>query len=163
LQVATHYTDPGDGSTGQTPGMAGPPPPPDESPLRAALDRIGDRWILLVVESLADGPLRFGDLRERVGAAPNILTNRLRRLETEGLVVATPYTERPVRVQYDLTAAGRELAAALVALSGWGAAAEGRPGEHFHESCGTALELRPWCPTCDRVVGDDESRHTYDL
>jgi DNA-binding HxlR family transcriptional regulator len=143
--------------------MAGPPPRHDDSPLRAALDRIGDRWILLVVEALADGPLRFGDLEERVGAAPNILTNRLRRLEAEGLVVATPYSERPVRVQYDLTATGRELGEALVALSGWGAAAEGRRGEQFHESCGTALELRPWCPTCDRVVGDEESVRTYDV
>src|SRR3954463_11379469 len=137
--------------------MAARPPAPDGSPLRAALDRIGDRWILLVVEALADGPERFGDLQERVGAATNILTNRLRRLQTEGLVVATPYSERPVRMQYALTATGRELAEALVALSAWGTAAEGRPGEHFHESCGTALELRPWCPTCDRMVDGAES------
>ena len=102
-------------------------------------------------------------IAERLQVSRPAVSEMIRRLETEGLVVATPYTERPVRVQYDLTAAGRELAAALVALSGWGAAAEGRPGEHFHESCGTALELRPWCPTCDRVVGDDESRHTYEL
>ncbi len=143
--------------------MAARPPAPDDSPLRAALDRIGDRWLLLVVEALADGPQRFGDLQERVGAAPNILTNRLRRLEAEGLVVATPYSERPVRVQYELSAVGRELADALVALSGWGAAVEGRRGERFHASCGTALELRPWCPTCDRPVDDDEAVGTYDL
>jgi DNA-binding HxlR family transcriptional regulator len=143
--------------------MADPPSGHHDSPLRAALDRIGDRWILLVVEALAEGPERFGDLQERVGAAPNILTDRLRRLQTEGLVVATPYSERPVRMQYALTATGRELAEALVALSGWGAAAEGRRGERFHESCGTALELRPWCPTCDRVVDDHEAVVTYDL
>jgi DNA-binding HxlR family transcriptional regulator len=143
--------------------MAAPPPRHDDSPLRAALDRIGDRWILLVVEALSDGPLRFGDLEERVGAAPSILTNRLKRLQGEGLVVATPYTERPLRLEYDLTATGRELAQALVALSGWGAAADGRQGERFHDACGTALELRPWCPTCDRLVDDDESAITYDV
>ena len=50
-----------------------------------------------------------------------------------------------------------------MALSGWGAAAEGRRGEHFHQACGTALELRPWCPTCERVVEEDEAIETYDL
>lgn len=133
------------------------------SPLRAALDRVGDRWVLLVVDALSEGPQRFGDLESRVGAAPNILTDRLRRLEAEGLVTATAYSERPVRFEYDLTVAGRDLAAALVALSGWGAAAEGRTGERFHRACGTAIELRPWCPTCDRPVTDDESPNTYDL
>jgi len=143
--------------------MAATPRRHDDSPLRAALDRIGDRWILLVVEALVDGPQRFGDMQERVGAAPNILTNRLRRLEVEGLVVATPYSERPLRMQYELTTTGRELADALVALSGWGAATEGRPSEHFHQACGTALEVRPWCPTCERVVHQDEALSTYHL
>lgn len=145
------------------PRRPSPAAPGTGSPLRAALDRVGDRWLLLVVECLADGPLRFGDLTERVGAAPNILTDRLRRLEVEGLVVATPYSERPVRFQYHLTATGHELADALVALAGWGAAAEGRTGERFHQACGTAVELRPWCPTCDRPVAADESPNTYDL
>lgn len=138
-------------------------PPRDVSPLRAALDRVGDRWLLLVVEVLADGPQRFGDLQERVGAAPNILTNRLRRLEAEGLVASTPYSQRPLRVQYELTAPGRELSEALVALSGWGAAVEGRRGERFHDACGTELQLRPWCPTCDRLVDDDEAEGTYEV
>lgn len=139
------------------------PKPVAGTPLRAALDRIGDRWVLLVVDALADGPLRFGELAERVGAAPNILTDRLRRLEVEGLIVAAPYSERPVRFTYDLTASGRELASALVALAAWGAAGEGIPTEHFHHACGSGIELRPWCPTCDRQVGPGESTNAYDL
>ncbi len=119
--------------------------------------------MLLVVEALADGPRRFGDLADRVGAAPNILTDRLRRLQAEGLVVASPYSERPVRFEYRLSASGRELADALVAVAAWGAAQDGRGVERFHEACGTAVELRPWCPTCDRPVGPDESPGTYDL
>lgn len=133
------------------------------SPLRAALDRVGDRWLLLVVEALVDGPRRFGELGDDVGAAPNILTDRLRRLEVEGLVVATPYSQRPLRLSYELTATGRELADALVALAGWGAAAEGTVGGRFHAACGTTLELRPWCPTCDRPVDDGEPTTTYEL
>lgn len=133
------------------------------TPLGAALDRVGDRWVMLVVDALAAGPQRFGELAEHVGAAPNILTDRLRRLEVEGLVVTTPYSVRPVRSEYRLTASGSALAAALVALAGWGAAREGLPAERFHEACGSGLELRPWCPTCDRPVDPDESPGTYDL
>ena len=55
---------------------------PSDSPLEVALERVGDRWSLLVVEALLDGPQRFADLATRVpGIAPNILTQRLRRLE----------------------------------------------------------------------------------
>ena len=137
--------------------------PPASSPLRAALDVVGDRWLLLVIEALADGPQRFGDLVTRVGAAPNILADRLRRLEVEGLVVSTPYSSRPLRLSYDLAAAGRELHDALIPLRAWGSAREGAPSEVFHEMCGTAIELRPWCPTCDRAVGPDESPGTVEL
>src|SRR5262245_60268668 len=86
----------------------------DRTPLEAALDRVGDRWSLLVVEALLAGPLRFGELAEAVpGIAPNILTDRLRRLERERVVVATPYQQRPPRMSYALTAIGRDLASAL--------------------------------------------------
>ena len=58
------------------------------SPLDAALSRVGDRWSFLVVEALLDGPRRFNDLGSAIpGIAPNILTDRLRRLEREGVVV----------------------------------------------------------------------------
>ena len=56
----------------------------DPSPLEAALERVGDRWSLLLVEALLAGPRRFNELGEAVpGIAPNILTDRLRRLERE--------------------------------------------------------------------------------
>ena len=64
---------------------------PTTTPLAAALDSVGDRWTLLLVEALLDGPRRFGDLQEQVPRiAPNVLTQRLRRLEGEGLVLAQP-------------------------------------------------------------------------
>jgi DNA-binding HxlR family transcriptional regulator len=134
-------------------------------PLEEALDRIGDRWTLLVVDALLAGPQRFGELADQLGGiAPNILTKRLRQLEGDGLVVAAPYTRRPVRLSYQLTAQGRDLAAALSLLSSWGSRHHGgdRPeGDDVdaghHAACGSPVEVRLWCPTCDRVVDDDES------
>ena len=88
------------------------------SPLAAALDSVGDRWTLLLVEALLEGPRRFGDLQEQLPRiAPNVLTQRLRRLESEGLVLAQPYSERPQRFVYELTASGHELAGALRLLA----------------------------------------------
>lgn len=128
------------------------------SALAEALERVGDRWTLLIVEALLDGPRRFGDLVETVeGIAPNILTERLRRLERAALVVSRPYSERPPRFVYELTEAGAELAGALRLLADWGARhAEGAEPLR-HALCGTALEARWWCPSCEQTVADDEA------
>src|SRR5919205_598073 len=73
-------------------------------------------------EALLGGPRRFGDLQDDVpGIAPNILTQRLRHLEREALVVSRAYSERPPRFVYELTSAGAELAGALRLLADWGA------------------------------------------
>jgi DNA-binding HxlR family transcriptional regulator len=123
-----------------------------------ALSRIGDRWTLLVVDALLDGPRRFGDLSDQVvGIAPNVLSKRLRQLETDGLVHSTPYSHRPVRMAYELTEPGRRLAGALSLLATWGAALSQRPSDRRHRACGTPLEARLWCPTCDRPVDDPEA------
>jgi len=108
-------------------GMAAKPTPTlPASPLGAALDRVGDRWSLLLVERLLDGPARFNDLLAGIpGIAPNILSDRLRRLGLERVVHAVPYSDRPVRMEYALTADGRDLASAVRLLADWGG---GRPG-----------------------------------
>jgi len=128
------------------------------APLDRALSRVGDRWTLLLVEALLDGPCRYGELADAVaGIAPNILASRLKRLEQDGLVTATPYSQRPLRHRYALTADGRALAGALAVLASWAARVEGLPAPRYHAACGTALESRPWCPTCSRVVDDAEA------
>jgi DNA-binding HxlR family transcriptional regulator len=122
--------------------------------LDAALARVGDRWALLIIDALLDGPRRWKDLEAAVpGLAPNILSARLRRLEAEGLVVAVRYSERPTRYEYRATAEGRELAGALRLLARWGRA-EAAPR---HRACGSPLEVHWYCPTCERVadVPDD--------
>jgi len=136
----------------QTGPRAGP-----SSPLAAALDRVGDRWSLRLVEALLAGPRRNADLAQDVGGiAPNILADRLRRLEADGLITTTAYSERPPRFEYRLTADGRALAGALRLLADWGARHAGADpeGHEFlrHDACGTALEARWFCPTCGEVV-----------
>jgi DNA-binding HxlR family transcriptional regulator len=130
---------------------------PATSALADALATVGDRWTLLVVAALLDGPRRFGELQEEVnGIAPNVLSQRLRQLERRALVVARPYSERPPRFVYELSAAGHDLAGALRLLAGWGARnAEGATAPR-HALCGTPMEARWWCPTCERPVSDDE-------
>jgi DNA-binding HxlR family transcriptional regulator len=131
------------------------------SPLAAALDSVGDRWTLLLVEALLEGPRRFGDLEDELpGIASNVLSQRLRRLEGEGLVVAEPYTERPRRFMYELTAGGRELAGALRLMADWGARHREGAEPPRHAACGSPVEARWWCPTCEGPV---ELEDTADL
>lgn len=132
---------------------------PDEqtAALADALAAVGDRWTLLIVAALLDGPRRFGELQAQVaGIAPNVLTQRLRQLEGNALVIARPYSERPPRSEYELSASGQELAGALRLLAGWGARLGDGGSAPRHAICGTPMEARWWCPTCERPVTDDE-------
>ena len=133
------------------------------SALDAALARVGDRWTLLLVEALLEGARRFNELAAAIpGIAPNILTQRLRHLEREGLVVAREYSERPRRFVYELTARGRELGGAVRLLAEW--AARGSDAETArHAACGTPLEVRWYCDTCERAVDEHEASDVHFL
>ena len=123
------------------------------SPLAEALARVGDRWTLLVVQALLPGPRRFNELLEEIpGIAASILSERLKRLERDALLVSRPYTERPTRAAYQLTSEGMELAGALRLLAQWGARHAVAAEAPAHAACGTPLEARWYCPTCDRLV-----------
>ena len=132
------------------------------SALAEALATVGDRWTLLIIAALLEGPKRFGELQQEVpGIAPNLLTQRLRQLERNALVVARAYSERPPRFDYELTSGGQELAGVLRLLADWGARYAGEEHEVRHAACGTPLEARWWCPTCEQLVdeGEDEELH----
>ncbi|ATG54214.1 transcriptional regulator [Brachybacterium ginsengisoli] len=91
-----------------------------DCPSRRLLDRIGDRWTVLLIGTLEDGPMRFSQLSRRVdGISQKMLTQTLRSLEADGLVVRTAYPEIPPRVEYELTDLGRSLLAPLQALVTW--------------------------------------------
>ena len=140
--------------------------------LVAAVERIGDRWSLLTIDALATGPQRFGELSGRLGGiAPNVLTKRLRQLEADGIVTSAAYSQRPVRLAYELTDSGRDLATAIDLLAGWGARHHSRRGgasaedsrDPIHPLCGSTLEIRLWCPTCGDLIAEADSSHDYHL
>ncbi|MER7249828.1 HxlR family transcriptional regulator [Kribbella rubisoli] len=89
-------------------------------PTRVILDRIGDKWTVLVVLLLRDGPLRFTELRDGIGrVAPKVLTQTLRRMERDGLVSREVFAEIPPRVVYTLTPMGASLIEPISVLTDW--------------------------------------------
>jgi DNA-binding HxlR family transcriptional regulator len=95
--------------------------PPGLCPLfHRAVELIGRRWTGAVLQTLLDGPRRFGDLREAVPEiSDRMLSERLKELESEGIVVREVSADAPVRVRYGLTEKGRELKAPLRAIEDW--------------------------------------------
>ncbi|ACU73126.1 transcriptional regulator, HxlR family [Catenulispora acidiphila DSM 44928] len=91
-----------------------------DCPTRLLLDRIGDKWTVLVVLLLSDGPMRFTELRTRLGrVAPKVLTQSLRRMERDGLVTRQVFAEVPPRVEYTLTELGHSLAEPIAVIGDW--------------------------------------------
>jgi DNA-binding HxlR family transcriptional regulator len=89
-------------------------------PTRVILDRIGDKWTVLVVLLLRDGPLRFTELRDGIGrVAPKVLTQTLRRMERDGLITREVFAEIPPRVVYTLTPMGASLIEPISVLTDW--------------------------------------------
>lgn len=90
--------------------------------IRALLDRIADKWALLIMATLHDGPFRFTELRHRIpGISQRMLTLTLRNLERDGLVTRSVFAEVPPRVEYELTDLAESLIPHAVALADWAA------------------------------------------
>jgi len=91
-----------------------------DCPTRHILDRVGDRWTVLIVGALWDDGVRFAELRRRiVGISQKMLTQTLRGLERDGIVLRTVHPGNPAPVEYSLTEAGRALREPLRALEDW--------------------------------------------
>jgi DNA-binding HxlR family transcriptional regulator len=88
-------------------------------PLARAMGVIGDRWTLLILRECFLGVRRFDSFQKRLGVTRHLLAERLKRLETMGLLERRPYQERPLRHDYRLTAAGKEFAPVLLAMQDW--------------------------------------------
>jgi DNA-binding HxlR family transcriptional regulator len=104
--------------------MAAQPPAPGElygkgTPTRSAIERIANRWTVLVTYTLEDGPIRFNELRNRVGVSAQVLARLLRELERDGLVRRNVYAETPVRIEYELTPLGGTMCTVVHAIRTW--------------------------------------------
>ncbi|MEU3461895.1 helix-turn-helix domain-containing protein [Streptomyces sp. NPDC006733] len=89
-------------------------------PARQLLDRISDKWVSLVLNALADGPLRYRDLNRIIaGVSQKMLTQTLRTLQRDGLLTRTVTPSVPVRVDYELTPLGRSLLPVMAAIKAW--------------------------------------------
>jgi DNA-binding HxlR family transcriptional regulator len=130
--------------------------PRDECAIAAALDFVGDRWSLLVLREAFFGVRRFEELREKTGAARNILSDRLGKLVEAGILRRERYSERPPRDEYRLTEKGLDLYPVIVALAQWGArwgAFDIGPAISLqHKACGAVIEPRLTCPECGEPV-----------
>jgi DNA-binding HxlR family transcriptional regulator len=92
----------------------------DGCPTRELLSRLTDKWVALVIPSLAGGPQRHGELARRIaGISQKMLTQTLRTLERDGLVTRTVTASVPVRVDYELTPLGHELFPVMLAIKDW--------------------------------------------
>lgn len=99
--------------------------------IRSLLDRVGDKWSLLVVATLDGRALRFTELLAQVpGVSQRMLTRTVRHLERDGLLTRTAYAEVPPRVEYELTPLGRSLIGPAAALADWALAHEPSIEEH---------------------------------
>lgn len=91
-----------------------------ECPSRVVFQRVGDKWASLVIQVLADGPVRFSELRTMVSVVtPKVLTQTLRTLERDGLVTRKVFAQVPPRVDYELTELGHSLLEPLTVLRRW--------------------------------------------
>jgi DNA-binding HxlR family transcriptional regulator len=115
------------------------------------LDIIGDRWTLLIVRDIMQGITKFNELKTSLdGIAPNILSDRLQILESEGIIKSKRYSDHPPRYEYELTQDGWELKDILFALAIWG-------NNHFNEkynrlvdpNCDHEVQIAYLCPHCE--------------
>ena len=91
-----------------------------DCPTRLALDRIADKWTVLIIGRLASGTLRFGQLRKDIdGISPKVLTQKLRELERDGLIARKVYASVPPKVEYKLTQLGSTLIHLLDSIRVW--------------------------------------------
>jgi DNA-binding HxlR family transcriptional regulator len=121
-----------------------------------------DQWTVVILRDLFLGLNRYEDLRADLGIATNVLADRLDHLVAEGVVERVAYQERPVRHEYTLTPAGRDLYGVVLTLLTWGdrhRAVAGPPLRLVHETCGRPAEPRVTCAHCGGELTPEDTRY----
>ena len=122
-------------------------------PVSRSLDVVGDRWSILVLRELYMGAARFEEIQIQTEATPQMLATRLKSLEADGMIERHPYSEKPLRYEYRLTAKGRAFYPVIHALRAWGETwckdeSEGIAVSFVHRECGHDVGLGNVCPHC---------------
>ena len=121
-------------------------------PMALSLEIVGERWTLLIVRDLLSGPQKFQDLADSLGAAPGLVSRRLKLLEERGIIARRMYSDHPPRAEYALTERGTELRTVVRALTIWGS--KHLPGERVlvHDRCDHPIEMAYRCGRCDETL-----------
>ena len=128
-----------------------------------AVAQVGDEWTLLIVREMFLGTRRFDDFLRFTGMSSHLLSQRLKKLEAQGLIGRERYSERPPRHEYRLTEKGRDLWTVIIALKQWGDRwlnAEDTPVQIVHKTCGRVTKPQMTCPDCGEPIDaqDAEAR-----
>jgi DNA-binding HxlR family transcriptional regulator len=130
--------------------------------LARGLELIGDWWSPLIIRDLFLGVVRFDELVEDLGISRNLLTRRLKALVANGIVERMAYSRHPVRYDYRLTEAGRDLIPAILALTAWGdrwaRPRQGVPILFVHKDCCHPFQPQVSCSACGGTVSADGVR-----
>lgn len=90
-------------------------------PMEATVELIGSKWKLLIIQNLLTRPWRFNELKKELSKiSPNVLTNNLRSLEADNIIIRTAYPEVPPRVEYSISELGETLRPILDSMTEWG-------------------------------------------
>ncbi|MGB3472602.1 MAG: helix-turn-helix domain-containing protein [Erythrobacter sp.] len=129
---------------------------PEADSVERALDQVGDKWSFLILREAYFGVRRFDALQTNTGAAPSILTKRLKKMVADGLLQKRPYCERPVRYEYRVTPKGLALYPAIILFMQWGddwlGDEEGPPLTLIHRPCGHVFQPELRCNHCSEPV-----------
>jgi DNA-binding HxlR family transcriptional regulator len=127
-----------------------------------ALGAIGDAWTLLILRELFLGQHRFEEFQAQTGMAPYLLSRRLAKLVSQGILSRLPYRQRPTRYEYRLTEKGLDLHAVVISLARWGdrweAGKAGPPLTLIHKACGHETSPVLTCSACQMPVGPYDLR-----
>lgn len=129
-----------------------------------AAEIFGDAWMMMILREMFLGSRRFDDLQRLTGASPATLSQRLKRLESVGVLRRETYQDNPPRYEYRLTAMGRDLWPVIVSMKAWGdrwlGSGEAPPVAIIHKHCGAAVTPHMVCPACHEPMEarDSESR-----
>lgn len=130
---------------------------PDNEMMKRAIEVLGDRWTTHLIASAFLGRKRFSEFQQALSIAPNILTDRLNRLQELGVLSQHQYQEKPARSEYRLTPQGLDLFPLILELVRWGdrwlAGPEGPPRIIYHRPCGHPVETEFRCDQCHGTIG----------